>query len=132
MADIQTREPVAIGPFFEVSDVFCREEIALERGHAYPAGLILGRIGDGLVYAPHDPTASDGREVEAGILVFRLRAGDAQPVSADGLKAVALVRGPAVIASGQLARHKEINEAAEIAAQNAALLKLNILVKEQV
>lgn len=131
MPDILVQTPVSIGPYFEVSP-YCREEVNLERGHEYPAGLVLGKITGSEVFAPHDPTANDGREIVAGIQVWRLRADDTLPPDGPEIRSVAVVRGPVVIGAGQLVRHPDINDAAAIAEHDAALLGIGILVKAQV
>lgn len=133
MAETLYQTPVALSIAHETDLKYCREVVGLERGHPYPAGLVLGKVTATGLYAPHDPTASDGREQEAGLLIFRQSDDSTLPVAGPAIEAVALVRGPATVGAATLVRHSAINTPAEVAAQDAALMeRCGIRVRAQV
>lgn len=126
MAKTLTQSAVALQIVHETDAKYCREEASLLRGHAYPAGLILGIVtedgADKGKFGPHDPTATDGREGVAAILIYRQYPDDTLPVSGPPVRVAVLRRGPASVTEGSLIRHPSIDTVAEKAAQDADLL----------
>ena len=121
-----TQTPVALQIVHETDPRYCREEVSLLLGHLYPAGLVLGQVTavgpNKDKYGPHDPTAEDGRETMAALLIYRQYPDDTEPLDGAPVRVAALVRGPASVTAGSLVRHPSIDSPAEKAAQDAALL----------
>lgn len=81
----------------EYSRDYCRETILLmPRPAGYPLGAVLGRITESGKYALSASKATDGSEMPCAVLV------GATAGSAADIEAVAIVRGPVVLAAGAL------------------------------
>jgi len=102
---------------------YAREEVIILSGQNLKTGTVLGKVTASGKYVAYDNTASDGRETAAGVLI-----GDTDASSADK-KAVALVRGPAVISKAGLTWHAN-NDGAAKTAGLADLLVLDIVARE--
>jgi hypothetical protein len=90
-----------------------REEVTIASGQNLAAGTVLGKITASGEYMLHDNAATGGTagaEVAAGVLLFDCNA------SSGATKAVALLRGPAVVALGKLIFKSGISGANKTAA----------------
>jgi hypothetical protein len=116
---------------YEVEQAYCRDVVTIASGsNATGAAMaeltLLGKITASDKYAPHDPAATDGTEVVAGILISP----DIDAGSADADAAV-LVRGPACVVFDNLVAVNAL-DAAAIAAAKADLLALGIKSVEEI
>jgi hypothetical protein len=75
---------------------YTREVVTLLAGTAYQVGSVLGRITTGGKYKLATSGGSDGAQNAAGVLV------EAVDASGGDRTAVVIVRGPAIVARGQL------------------------------
>jgi len=100
---------------------YCRSTVVLASGNLQP-GTILGKITASGKYAAHDPAASNGTQTAAAILW------DSVDASGGDTNAVVLTRGPAIVNQYEITI-PGTPTAPQIAAANAALLTLGILVR---
>lgn len=113
---------------WECYEGFTRDEVTLASG-ANSTGLplkpttLLGKITASGKYVPHDPSASDGSEIVAGILYTP----NIDAASADKT-VIAVLRGPAVFRWDKLIQVNSLDAGQTIAAK-ANLLAINIKVK---
>jgi Bacteriophage lambda head decoration protein D len=106
---------------WEASRDYCREVVTIDAGQLEP-GTVLGRITVGGKYAAHDPEATDGTQTAVAVLW------DKADASAGDVRAVALVRGPAIVNRHDLV-FAGTPSAAEITAAHAALAAAGIIVR---
>ena len=106
---------------WEASRDYCREVVTIDAGQLEP-GTVLGRITVGGKYAAHDPDATDGTQTAVAVLW------DKADASAGDVRAVAMVRGPAIVNRHDLV-FAGAPSAAEIAAAHADLLAVGIAVR---
>lgn len=104
-----------------------RESVVIATGAAQnlKVGTVLGRITASGKYVLHDNAAADGSQNAAAVLLE-----DANATAADA-QAIALVRGPAVVADGALIFKSGISTPNRTAAV-AALTALGIVVRRTV
>ncbi|TCS99125.1 bacteriophage lambda head decoration protein D [Tepidimonas ignava] len=108
---------------------YTRETVTVKAGSAYPIGTVLGRITASGVYA-RSPAASttglEGAEIACAVLL--------EPVaeSTTDTKALALVRGPAIVADQALVFDASVDTDAERAAKREQLAAYGIVVRTAV
>jgi len=119
-------EPTRIGDVLkrEFDQLHNREQVTIDTGNLV-CGTVLGKITASGKYVLHDNAAADGSQNAAAVLLQ-----DADASSAD-VTAVALVRGPAVVALGKLTFKSGITEGNKTAAV-AALAALGIVARTTV
>jgi hypothetical protein len=84
---------------------YTREVVTLKAGAAYPLGAVLGRVTATGVYTLSPKTATagiEGAEIASAVLL------QAVPQSATDVQAVALVRGPVIVAESALQFHASV------------------------
>ena len=103
---------------------YCRETITIVSGTgALLLGSVLAKITASSKYALHNPGASDGTQLYTNMAVL-LENIDA--TSAD-VKTGALLRGPALVATGRLVFHANVTAGALTVAALAGLAAANII-----
>lgn len=108
---------------------YTRETVTVKAGSAYPIGAVLGRITASGVYA-RSPAASttglEGAEIACAVLL--------EPVaeSTTDTKALALVRGPAIVADQALVFDASVDTDAQRAAKREQLAAYGIVVRTAV
>lgn len=108
---------------------YCREIVSLAAGDALPAGTVLGRIAASGQYvaAPAAATSGqEGAEIACAVLL------EDAPASASARRALALVRGPAIVSAAALLHHASVDTDAERAAKRAQLAAFGIVVRDTV
>lgn len=106
---------------------YSRETITLKAGTAYPLGAVLGRITATSLYAL-SPAASttglEGAEIACAVLLASV------PMSDTDRPALALVRGPAIVADRALAFDASITDAASQSLKHQQLAAHGIVVRQ--
>lgn len=118
-------EPLNLGDLlkFEESHLFSRDRVTVAAGEHLPLGTVVGVITATNKVAQLDPTASDGRQVAAGVL---LQACDATLIDRDdGL----IVARHAIVSSHALHWPDGITAAEQLTAL-AQLKALGVLVRQ--
>lgn len=108
---------------------YCRETIALAAGDALPAGAVLGRIAATGVHVLSPAAAAagqEGAEIACAVLL--------EPAAASGAArtALALVRGPAIVADGALVFASSVDDADKRAAKIDQLAAHGIVARKTV
>lgn len=118
-------QPLNLGDLikFEASHLYSRDRITVDAGQNLPLGTVVGQITASGHYAQLDPSATDGRQVAAGVL---LQACDATLIDRDD---ALIVARHAICASHALTWPDGIT-AAETLAALAQLKALGVLVRQ--
>lgn len=110
---------------------FCRESIVInDSAQTLKVGAVLGKVTATGKYKLALSAASDGSQTPAAILIMDVlgNSGDIALAATTDTKAIALVRGPAIVADAGL----QLGTGITVAAVRAALLSANILVETAV
>lgn len=108
---------------------YSRETITLKAGIAYPLGAVLGRVTATSLYAL-SPAASttglEGAEIACAVLLASVPMSETDTDS----PALALVRGPAIVADRALAFDASIADAAALSLKHQQLAAHGIVVRQ--
>ena len=110
---------------------FCRESIVInDSAQTLKVGAVLGKVTATGKYKLALSASGDGSQTPAAILIMDSlgHSGDIVLANATDTKAIALVRGPAIVADAGL----QLGTGITVAAVRAALLSANILVETAV
>lgn len=102
---------------------YTRETVTLAAGPALVAGAVLGRDATTGTYAPSPATGSGGVEVACAVLLTDAAA------SANARTALALVRGPAIVADAALTFDASVDDDAKRAIKRAQLAAHGIVAR---
>jgi hypothetical protein len=105
---------------------FCRETVTVLSGQNLLAGTVLGTVTASGKVKAYDNDAVDGSQTASGILLFAVDA------SGGDKKGVALVRGPAILATEALAWGAGVTTQGEKDAAVVDLKALNILCRSAI
>lgn len=106
---------------------YSRETITLKAGTAYPLGAVLGRVTATSLYALSPATSTtglEGAEIACAVLLASV------PMSEADRPALALVRGPAIVADRALAFDASIADAAALSLKHQQLAAHGIVVRQ--
>jgi len=110
---------------------YSRETITLKAGIAYPLGAVLGRVTVTATATPlyalspaTSTTGLEGAEIACAVLLASV------PMSETDSSALALVRGPAIVADRALAFDASIEDAAALSLKHQQLAAHGIVVRQ--
>lgn len=125
--------PAVIGDLVkrEFDPDYSRETITLKAGTAYPLGAVLGRVTVTATATPlyalspaTSTTDLEGAEIACAVLLASV------PMSETDRPALALVRGPAIVADRALAFDASIADAAALSLKHQQLAAHGIVVRQ--
>ena len=111
----------------EVDPDYSRETVTLKAGIAYSVGAVLGRVTATSLYALSPATSTtglEGVEIACAVLLASV------PMSDTDRPALALVRGPAIVADRALAFDASIADAAALSLKHQQLAAHGIVVRQ--
>lgn len=106
---------------------YSRETVTLKAGIAYPLGAVLGRVTATGLYAlspAATTTGLEGAEIACAVLLTPVA------VSSTDSQALALVRGPAIVADRALAFDAAVADAAALSLKHQQLAAHGIVVRQ--
>lgn len=106
---------------------YSRETVTLKAGIAYPLGAVLGRVTATGLYAlspAATTTGLEGAEIACAVLLTPVA------VSSTDSQALALVRGPAIVADRALAFDAAVADAAALSFKHQQLAAHGIVVRQ--
>jgi hypothetical protein len=118
-------EPITLGDLlkYEAPNLYSRDEVVIAPGQTLALGTVVGRVSATHEIVALDPTASDGRETVAGVLI------EAVATSATERKRSVVVARHAIVFGGVLVLPTSLTSE-QTAAALAQLTALGILVRQ--